>query len=389
MQRSSLVVVYLTVFVDLLGFGIILPILPFYAERFGANGLWVGAILTAYSGAQFVAAFFLGRISDRVGRRPVLLASLAGSAVSLALTGLAGSLAVLLASRVLAGAFGGSIATAQAYIADSTDSSNRTKYLGMLGATIGMGFVFGPAIGAGLSGFGFSTAAFVAAALAAANLLFGFFKLPETRVGGDRSASRPSPVLAALASLRHPTIRPVLAAIFLATCAFAGMEATFALLGQERFGLDASGMGLIFTLVGVVIAVVQGGLVGRLNVQLGERRLALLGSALMAIGLLALPLMPTLSVCVLALGLLAVGQGFVSPTLPGILSLTSTADEQGETLGIGQSAAAAARAVGPLIAGWLFDLGSALPYFVGAVLVVVAAACIGQIWVAPRETVEV
>lgn len=389
MQRSSLVVVYLTVFVDLLGFGIILPILPFYAERFGANGLWVGAILTAYSGAQFVAAFFLGRISDRVGRRPVLLASLAGSAVSLALTGLAGSLAVLLASRVLAGAFGGSIATAQAYIADSTDSSNRTKYLGMLGATIGMGFVFGPAIGAGLSGFGFSTAAFVAAALAAANLLFGFFKLPETRVGGDRSASRPSPVLAALASLRHPTIRPVLAAIFLATCSFAGMEATFALLGQERFGLDAGGMGLIFTLVGVVIAVVQGGLVGRLNVRLGERRLALLGSALMAVGLLALPLMPTLSVCVLALGLLAVGQGFVSPTLPGILSLTSAADEQGETLGIGQSAAAAARAVGPLLAGWLFDLGSALPYFVGAVLVVVAAACIGQIWMAPRETVEV
>ncbi|HEX5414253.1 MAG TPA: MFS transporter [Chloroflexota bacterium] len=389
MQRSSLLVVYLTVFVDLLGFGIILPILPFYAERFGADGFWVGAVLTAYSGAQFIAAFFLGRVSDRIGRRPVLLASLAGSAISLALTGLAGSLVVLLASRVLAGAFGGSIATAQAYIADSTDESNRTKYLGMLGATIGMGFVFGPAIGAGLSGFGFSAAAFAAAALAAANLVFGFFKLPETRPTWARWTPRPSPARAALESLCHPTIRPALAAIFLATTAFAGMEATFALLGQERFGLDAGGMGLIFTLVGVVIAIVQGGLVGRLNAALGERRLALTGAGLMAVGLLVLPFMPTLAVCILALGVLAVGQGFVSPTLPSLLSLATSAGEQGETLGIGQSASAAARAVGPLIAGWLFDLGPALPYIVGAVLIVVAAGCIGQIYVAPRETVKV
>lgn len=211
MRRSSLVVVYSTVFVDLLGFGIILPILPFYAERFGAEGFRVGAVLTAYSGAQLISAFFLGRLSDRIGRRPVLLASLVGSAVSLALTGLAGSLAVLLASRVLAGAFGGSIPTAQAYIADATDPGERTKYLGMLGAAIGMGFVFGPAIVAGLSGFGFSTAAFAASAIAAASFLFGLFNLPETRVEGCRAARRPASATAVLESRRQPAIGPLIA----------------------------------------------------------------------------------------------------------------------------------------------------------------------------------
>lgn len=388
MARSSLIVVYLTVFIDLLGFGIILPILPFYAEKFGADGFWVGAVLTAYSAAQLVSAFYLGRLSDRIGRRPVLLASLVGSAVSLAMTGLAGSLAFLLLSRVLAGAFGGSITTAQAYVADVTEPRERTKYMGMLGASIGLGFVFGPVIGAGLSGFGFSAAAFIAAGLAAANFLFGLVKLPESQIG---RRDEPRPVVSRLAvlgaALRQPNVGRVVWANFLATLAFVGMEATFALFGQARFGLDAAGMGLIFALVGVVIAIVQGGLVGRLNARFGERSLAVAGAVLIGSALFAVPFTQTLGTCLVIMAILATGQGLLSPTLPSLLSLASASGEHGGTLGIGQSASAAARAIGPLVAGWLFDRGVGLPYVVGAVLMVIALGFLVGLRVPARRPV--
>ena len=388
MRRSPLLVIYLAVFVDLLGFGIILPILPFYAEKFGADGFWVGAVLTAYSAAQVVGAFFLGRLSDRIGRRRILLLALVGSAVSLAATGLANTLFLLIASRVLAGAFGGSITTAQAYIADSTSRENRTKYMGLLGAAIGMGFVFGPALGAGLSGFGFPTAAFAAAGLAGANFLFGLFALPESRRSGSLDQRRGAPSVANLReALRHPAIGRILASTFLATFAFVGMEATFALLGQAAFGLDAGRLGLIFTLVGVVIVIVQGGLIGRLNARFGERTLAVAGAAIMALTLAILPLAPSLTFAIAVLAALAVGQGFLSPTLSSLLSLASSADEQGGTLGIGQSASALARAIGPLVAGWLFDRGHALPYFAGAGLVVVTGLLVLGVAVAERRPV--
>jgi DHA1 family tetracycline resistance protein-like MFS transporter len=273
--KPGLLVVYLTVFIDLVGFGIILPQLPYYAEAFGATGVWVGALLTAYSATQFLGASFLGRLSDRIGRRPVLLASLAGSAVSLVLSGLATSLATLVLARALAGLFGGSIAAAQAYVADSTTLEERARYMGFLGASIGLGFVLGPALGSGLARFGFGTAAFVAAGLAAANLVFGLFKLPETH-GPERrhlAASRPD-FSHLVAALRHPSMGRLLAATFLATLAFVAMEATFALLGEHRFGLDPARLGLVFTYVGVVIVVVQGGLVGPLAARFGERTLA-------------------------------------------------------------------------------------------------------------------
>ncbi len=374
MRRSPLAIVYLTVFLDLLGFGIILPLLPFYAERFGATGLWVGALLTAYSAAQFVGAPILGRISDRVGRRPVLLVSLFGSALSLMLTGLADSLVLLLLGRALAGLFGGSIATAQAYIADVTQPKERTKHMGLLGASIGMGFVFGPAIGAGLSGFGFGTAAFVGAGLAATNLVLAFFLLRESRhPAGEHSPRARVTLRSFVDALSHPSIGRILAATFLATFAFVGMEATFALFGQDRFGLNAGSLGVVFTYVGVLIAVVQGGLIGRLNARYGERTLAAAGAAIMGLTLLALPLSPNLATALVVLGGLAVGQALVTPTLSSLLSRESDAEEQGGILGMGQSLSAGARAVGPILAGWLFDRGAAMPYVVGALLVLVAA----------------
>ena len=390
MRRSPLIVVYLTVFVDLLGFGIILPILPFYAEKFGADGFWVGAVLTAYSAAQFVGAIFLGRLSDRIGRRPVLLASLVGSAISLTVMGLANSLWILLLSRLLAGAFGGSITTAQAYIADVTDSGERTKYMGLLGASIGMGFVFGPAIGAGLSGFGFSTAAFVAGTLALANFIFGYVALRESRMA-EHVVSRQAQLNSAnlRRALRHPDIGRLLVSSFLATLAFVGMEATFALFGQARFGLDAGSLGLIFTFVGIVIAVVQGGLIGRLDAKFGERALALAGAVAMGLALVAIPLVSSLVLSMVVLAALATGQGLLTPTLSSLLSQASEVEEQGGTLGLGQSVGAGARAIGPLIAGWMFDRGMWLPYIAGAVLVLCAAWILRGVRVrAPLVAVE-
>lgn len=376
-MKPGLAIVYLTVFVDLLGFGIVLPQLPYYAEAFGASALWVGAILTSYSAAQFLGASLLGRLSDRVGRRPVLLASLAGSAISLALSGLAGSLLGLVLARGLAGLFGGSIAAAQAYVADSTSREERARHMGLLGASIGLGFVFGPALGAGLARWGFGTAAFVAAGLAAANFVFAVFRLPESHGERQRHPAASRLDFSHLArALRHPALGSLLGATFLATLAFVAMEATFALLGEHRLGLDPARLGFVFTYIGVLIVIVQGGLVGRLAPRLGERTLAVAGCLGMALGLALMPLAPSLPLALVALGLLAVGQGFCAPSLSTLLSRAVDADEQGGTLGLGQSLAAAARVVGPLAAGWLFDRSVAAPYALSALLMVLAAALV-------------
>jgi DHA1 family tetracycline resistance protein-like MFS transporter len=349
--RRGLAVVYLTVIVDLLGFGIILPLLPFYARSFGASGLWVGVLMTAYSAAQFVGAPVLGRLSDLYGRRPLLLVALAGSAASLTVAGAATSLPVLIAARALAGLFGGSIAAAQAYVADVTTPAERSKYMGILGASIGMGFVFGPAIGAGLSRFGFGTAAFVAAGIALLNLVAAAFRLEETRPAAGAESGRRLRFAGLGAALHDSGIRPLLLASFLLTLGFVGMETTYALLGAARFGLTAAGLGYVFTYIGVVVALVQGGLVGRLAPRLGEQPLALAGFVIMTFGLALVGWAGSLPASVAALGLVAAGQALTQPTLATMLSRCAGLDDQGGVLGLGQSFAALARATGPVLAG--------------------------------------
>ncbi len=380
MRRKALLVVYLAVFVDMLGFGIILPLLPFHTERLGGTGLWVGAVLTAYAAAQFVAAPVLGALSDRFGRRPMLLASLAGSAVSLALTGVAGSLVTLLAARVVAGMFGGAIAVGQAYVVDLTDPPERTKALGMVGASIGMGFVLGPAIGAGLSGLGFAGVSFVAGGIALANLIAGSLLLPRTRADEKTATHAPTRSRSPLATLgraaRQPALRPLLAATFLATFAFVGMEATYALLGARLYGLGPAGLGLVFTGVGVVMAVVQGGVVGRMAGRYGNRRVAVTGTLLLAVGLAVLPMGSAL-LNYLALGVLAAGQGLLSTTTAALIS-EAGGSAVGGAFGVGQSASAAARATGPIAAGAGFDAWIALPYVAGTVLCALAALLLAR-----------
>lgn len=387
--RSPLTVVYLTVFIDLLGFGIILPALPYYATAFGATGLWLGIIGTAYSAAQFVGSPVLGRLSDRVGRRPVLLASLLGSAISFVLSGLATSLLWLVLARGLAGLFGGSIAAAQAYIADITQPAERARYMGLLGASIGLGFVMGPAIGALLSPYGFGAAAFVAAGLAAANFLFGCFTLTESLQPGRRHSANPPNLTTLRQAFGRAPLGSLLLTMFLTTFGFAGMESTYALLGQQRYGLETLGLGLIFTFVGVIIVVIQGGLISRLVTAFGEKALAITGCGLIGLALLLLPLAPNLLLSTLILGAMAAGQGLVTPSLSALLSRSAAPDQQGGTLGFGQSMAAAARAIGPLTAGWLYDLTPALPYILGGVALFAAIWLLRGIHpIAPAPTAD-
>ena len=372
MRRSALLVVCLAVFIDMLGFGIILPTLPFEATRLGGSGVWVGALLTAYAAAQFVSAPVLGSLSDRFGRRRLLLLSLAGSMFSLALTGLADSLLLLLLARVIAGGFGGAIAIGQAYVVDLTSAKDRTRALGLVGASIGLGFVFGPAIGAALAalGLGFAGVSFVAAGVAAVNLALGVALLPRTTSGPEVGRAPLARLETLRVALRRPSLRPILIAMFAVTFAFASMETTFALLGAQRFGLTPAGLGVVFAYIGIVMVGVQGGLVGRVTDRYGDRNVALAGAAALAAGLLVLPFVPAW-VGYPALGLVAVGQGLLSTTTAALIA-RAAGQELGGAFGVGQSAAAAARATGPLLAGAAFDLGAPLPYVLGALLCIAA-----------------
>ncbi len=369
---ASLVVVYMTVFLDLLGFGLILPLLPFYAMHFGAHGKQIGLLFACFSIAQFFGAPFLGRLSDRVGRRPVLLLCLFGSTVSLLATGLTDTLYTLMAARALAGLFGGSIATAQAYVADVTSKAERTKYMGLIGASIGMGFVFGPFVGAELSRFGFGTAAFAAAGLSGANFLLALLRLKESLPPSARGQSQRTAL--SIKNLRDALSRPVVGPMLIittgATLAFVSMESTFALLAKLRFGFSEQTMGRLFALLGITIAVVQGGLIGPLARRFGEVSVGTVGFLILSVAFAAIPWLPSSELTVITLLFVALGQGLLTPTLSTMLSRAVAATEQGGTLGLSQSLGSLARAIGPIVAGTLFDTAQYLPYAFAALLAV-------------------
>lgn len=376
------------VFFDLLGFGIILPYLPFWAQDLGASGLGLGVVLTAYSGAQLAGAAIFGRMSDRLGRRPVIILTLAGSSLAMVGSALAPTLVLLAAARAVAGLFGGSISTAQAYIADVTGPAERARFMGLLGAAIGSGFVIGPAFGAVLLSVGasFSHTALLAAALAAVNLLFALLLLREPeRERVAFSSLRPAPQVW-LEALRRRDQGPVLTSIFLITLAFVAMETTFAYFAQERFGMGARGFAMTMVGLGLVLVLVQGGLIGPLSSSFGLRALAVVGVLSMAVSLFLVPLGPTLAVTLGILSLLAFGRGLASPVLSTLLSQFTVAEEQGAILGVGQSLSAAARAVGPVLAGSLYDLQRAGPFVASGVVCLAAALLLLRAGSAAKES---
>ena len=376
--------VFLAVFLDMVAFAIILPVLPFYAMNLGGAGLWLGILLTSYSVAKLLGAAVAGRLSDRFGRKPLLIAGLVGSGVSFVLTGMAGSLVVLAIARAVAGLFGGTIATAQAYVADVTRPAERARYMGLLGAAIGCGFIIGPGIGAGLGRYGFVVVTSVAAVLALLNGLLAVFLIRETPRQRHRKAAN--------WSWRDVAVQPgtivILGAMFLTLFAFVAMETTLAFVARTEYGMDERGFGMILVYVGVIMIVVQGGIVGRLVPRFGERGLSALGAFLLGISLFLLPFAQSFAAAMAFLGFLAVGQGLVSPTLSTLLSRRTSDGLQGGMLGLGQSVASAARAVGPVLAGWLYDQGPSWPFVLAGAAAMVAAVGLARLTSADPIEVE-
>jgi DHA1 family tetracycline resistance protein-like MFS transporter len=372
-RQASLGILFLVVFVDLLGFGMVIPVMPIYAEHLGASEAATGWLSTGYSLMQFVFAPIWGRLSDRVGRRPVLLVSIAMTALAFLLYGVAASFAVLLVSRLFAGAATANIAIAQAYVADVTTPEGRAKGMGMIGAAFGLGFVFGPAVGGLLAGYSLAAPGLAAAALSLLNLVAAFFLLPEPgqHVAATRSRGR---FEALLGELRKPGIRRILFIYLVVTLAFSAMEATYAFLAQRRFGLGERHVGWVFAYIGVIVVLVQGGLIGPLTRRFGEKRLLVAGSLLQGVALAALPFANGVSGLLLASAPLALGSGLASPSIMSMLSRLSRAEDQGGTLGIGQSASALGRIVGPLAGTTSFSAWHAAPYLGGAALMAMGAA---------------
>jgi MFS transporter, DHA1 family, tetracycline resistance protein len=381
-----MLILFLIVFIDLVGFGLIVPLLPFYAEHFQATPFMVGLVMASYSLTQFLAAPFWGRISDRLGRRPVLLVTLAGIAVSYVLLGFAESLVMLIAVRALGGIMAGNISTAFAYVADVTTPETRAKGMGMIGAAFGLGFIAGPAIGGILAGpdplnADFQTPAFASAGLSfiALALAIAFLKeslSPEIRA--SLAAKPPSQRMAQFKdALAHPKVGILIGLSFLTTFAFAGMETTFALWSERRFGWGPEQNGYLFAFVGLLSAIIQGGLIGRLVRRFGETRLVTQGAVALAIGMLLVPFASSLPHLLVAMAAIAYGFSVINPSLNSLISLQVGAEDQGGVLGVSRSGSTLARVAGPVWAGFLFSaFGMDWPYFGGAaVMVLIIVIC--------------
>jgi MFS transporter, DHA1 family, tetracycline resistance protein len=371
---SPLVIIFVTVFIDLLGFGIIIPLLPFYAETFGASALVVGLLSTSFSLMQFLFAPIWGRLSDIFGRRPIILAGLLGSAVSYLAFGLAASLPMLFGARILAGIAGANIPTAQAFIADSTTPENRAKGMGLVGAAFGLGFIFGPAIGGFLSHWGYSAPAFFAATLSLANFSAALFFLPESLPPEKRGPrAHPGRVAAFRRAWSRPKLALVLGVSFLVMTAFASFESMFALFVESRFEFGATTIGYLFAWVGIVLATVQGVMVGRVVPRVGEHRLVPAAILVMVLALAGVAAAPSVLLLMAAMGLLAMGMGFNSPSMLSVVSRLADPADQGSTLGVSQSLASLARIVGPLWGGFVFDrFGHSVPFYTASALMLVA-----------------
>ena len=364
MNRSPLIVIFTTVFIDLIGFGIVIPVLPFYAEGtvFNATPRTVGLLFASYSVMQLIFSPILGGLSDKYGRRPVLFLSIIGTGIGFLIIGLADSLWMLFAGRILDGITGGNISTAQAYIADITTTEDRAKGMGLIGAAFGLGFIFGPAIGGILSRWGIHVPFFFAAGLCFANAVLLYFTLRETVTPdhpAKHSATRGRGLKQLINSLKQPRLAFVLTIYFLFIVAFSIMTTAFSLYTMFRFGYDAQHTGYLFAYVGLIAVIIQGGLIGRLVKRFGELPLVIVGALCFAISLFAVPFVGPLAGGLAALlvggGVFSMGNSLATPALTSLASKSVGPGEQGTILGVTQSVASLARAVGPFLAAVLIN----------------------------------
>jgi MFS family permease len=393
-SRSSLTFIFLTIFIDLLGIGIVLPLLPEYVKIVERStwpwmaenrALIVGALTASYALMQFLFAPVLGALSDRFGRRPVLLLSLMGTGLSylvfaltenLTFLGVETVIGLLFLARIVAGIMGASISTAQAYIADVTPPNERARGLGMIGAAFGLGFMLGPALGGILSNVSLQAPALFAALLSFANVTFGFFRLPESLPADKRSQAQKrnlNPISRLMAVAGDARVQPFILGSVLFNLAFAGLQSNFPVYSDVRFNFSPQQNAFIFAFIGLIAVIVQGFLIRKLVARFGEARLTIAGLSLMAIGFAATGLATAGWMLFPAIGLVALGSGMVTPSLTSLVSQSVTATEQGSILGGVQSFNSLMMVAGPLLAGLLFDLlGPGAPYIFGAGLLTAA-----------------
>ena len=385
MSKARLGTIFAIVFVDLLGFSLILPLVPFYAKEFGASDSVIGLLVASYAAAQLIGAPILGRISDRFGRRPVLLLSIFGTLIGFILLGIANSLWMLFASRILDGLTGGNISVAQAYITDITDEKNRARGLGLIGAAFGLGFIIGPAMGGILSSIGanitlgslnwtFALPAFTAAAVATINWIAVFIFLPESLTAERRADIARNPNTAFnLGNLRQafqrPKVGPLLKTRFFFSLAFAIFQTIFPLYALNRLDLQANQTAYVLTYVGILVALVQGVAIGWLSARYQERQLIFFSTALMTLSLLAWAITPSVIVLLIVLIPLAISGGVLNTVINSALTKVVRVEEIGGILGLSTALESATRVISPTLGGILLDyLGTWAPGILGAII---------------------
>ena len=371
-SKRSLLILFSVIVLDLIGFGVVMPILPFYAKQYGANATIVGLLLTSYSAMQFLFSSVWGKISDKIGRKKVLLLTIAGSALSLTLLGLANSLLLLFVGRLLSGTFAANISVASAYVTDVTTEENRTKGMGMIGAAFGIGFLLGPALGGVLSRYGYHVPILTAAALSAVNLFYAFLHLPEP--------AHHHHVVEKIRTklLENPAILKLCVVNLVFTLAVTQLESTFAFFMMQRYSYDAIHVSYILAMMALIMVGIQGGLIRTLSQRYGEVLLLAAGALMMVVAFASVPLSPTVALLLLPLGLASVGRAIGQPSMMSIVSKKSPPHMRGSVMGTFQASASLGRVVGPVIAGYLFDQSMPLPYYLaGGLMLVVFAMSIG------------
>ena len=374
MNRKSLFSILLVVFIDLLGFSLILPLLPYYAETFNATKFQTGLLIAVYALMQLIGAPILGRLSDRFGRRPILLISIFGTFLGFVLFGFATSLWMLFVARILDGITGGNLSVAQAYISDVTDAQNRAKGLGLVGAAFGIGFIIGPVTGGLLSQYGYNIPAFVAAGLALLNFIVVYAWLPESLTAEQRqqmnTQQRPAITLEALlAALKRPFTGSLLITRFFFSLAFSIFQTIFSLYALAKFNLTARDTGLVLTYVGVLSVIVQGFLVGRLTARFRDDVLIAFAVALMTVSLIGWALAPSVFWLLVILTPTALSGGILNTLLSSTLTKAVDPQEIGGILGLAASIESSTRIIAPILGGALLErVGAWSPGAFGAVI---------------------
>ncbi|NCQ18455.1 MAG: tetracycline resistance MFS efflux pump [Ignavibacteria bacterium CG22_combo_CG10-13_8_21_14_all_37_15] len=373
-KKSSLSLIFLVVFVDLLGFGILIPILPTFAVKaLQIPESAIGVILAVYSLVQFIFNPIFGSLSDKYGRRKIILVTLLLNASGYIIFAFTHSFIMLLLSRVVAGVGGSSIGVAQAYIADITTKEDRSKGMGLIGVAFGLGFVFGPIMGGLLSNFGYMVTGFAAAGFSFLAFSFSLFLLPESLTEEKKRMvvkRKIFDVASFKKVLSNPLISVVILLFFIVTFSVANIYGTFALLGHIQFGFTDMQNGMIFGIIGIIGAIVQGGLIGRLAKKYSDQRLITIGTFFLMIGLAFLPYGVNLTGVIIIAAIMSIGSGILQPILLSLVSKVAPENEQGIVLGVNQSFSSFARMLGPLWGGFSYQyLGYQIPFLTGAFFV--------------------